>query len=157
VTPAAAETDFPTLLDFPAPRLRTYPRETVVAEKLEAIVQLGLANSRMKDYYDLVVLSRIFEFNGAVLTRAIRATFDRRGTALPTSLPVGLTSAFAGDATKALQWKAFLARSAAAEQFDLASAIETIASFAWPAMQHASQGEGWTSIWSPGGAWAEQQ
>jgi len=153
VTPAAVEMDFPTLLDFPAPRLLTYPRETVVAEKLEAIVQLGLANSRMKDYYDLVVLSRIFEFNGAVLSRAIRATFDRRGTALPTSLPIGLSSAFAGDMTKTSQWKGFLARSAAAEPFDLPSVIETIAAFAWPAMQHALQGGAWKSMWSPGGAW----
>jgi len=80
VTPDAIDIAFPTLLDLPAPRLRAYTRETVVAEKLEAIVQLGLANSRMKDFYDLVILSRIFEFDGAMLARAIQATFARRKT-----------------------------------------------------------------------------
>src|SRR5260221_10916815 len=85
---------FPPLLDFPAPRLRAYPRETVVAEKLEAMVHLGLANSRMKDFYDLVILSRMFEFEGDLLARAIRATFDRRKTPVPSGLPIALTSAF---------------------------------------------------------------
>jgi len=83
VTPDAVLVEVPPLLDFPAPRLRAYPRETVVAEKLETLVQLGLANSRMKDFYDLVVLSRMFEFDGELLTRAIRATFERRSTPVP--------------------------------------------------------------------------
>jgi predicted nucleotidyltransferase component of viral defense system len=78
ITPQAIDVDYPALLEFPAPHLRAYPRETVVAEKLEAIVHLGLANSRMKDFYDLMVLSRSFTFEGDVLVRAIRATFERR-------------------------------------------------------------------------------
>jgi hypothetical protein len=81
-------------------RLRAYPRETVVAEKLEAMVHLGLANSRMKDFYDLVILSRMFEFDGALLVRAMRATFDRRKTPLPSGLPIALTQAFTADAMK---------------------------------------------------------
>jgi len=91
-SPAAEATvvDFPALLELPAPRLRAYPRETVVAEKLEAIVQLGMANSRMKDFYDVAVLGRDFDFDGELLTRAIRATFERRKTPLPVSLPVAL-------------------------------------------------------------------
>jgi predicted nucleotidyltransferase component of viral defense system len=80
ITPAAVEVEFPTLLDFPPPRLRAYPPATVVAEKLEAMVQLGIANSRMKDFYDIVVLSRMFEFDGQLLVQAIRATFERRKT-----------------------------------------------------------------------------
>ncbi|HWN68673.1 MAG TPA: nucleotidyl transferase AbiEii/AbiGii toxin family protein [Haliangium sp.] len=88
ITPAAAMVDFPPLLDFPPPRLRAYPRETVVAEKLEAMVQLGLANSRMKDFFDIVVLSRMFEFDGVVLVDAIRATFQRRTTPSPLGCPL---------------------------------------------------------------------
>jgi hypothetical protein len=76
ITPA--ELVFPALLDFPAPILNTYPKETVVAEKFQAITALGLANSRMKDYYDLLTLSRLFAFNGATLCAAITATFVRR-------------------------------------------------------------------------------
>jgi predicted nucleotidyltransferase component of viral defense system len=85
ITPEASVVEFPPLLDFPAPRLRAYPRETVVAEKLEAMVQLGMANSRMKDFYDVAVLARDFDFDGALLARAMRATFERRKTPLPTS------------------------------------------------------------------------
>lgn len=89
VTPGVLEVVFPTLLDLPAPRLRAYTRETVVAEKLEAIVQLGLANSRMKDFYDLIILSRMFEFQGPTLARAILATFSRRKTSVPRKLRSG--------------------------------------------------------------------
>jgi hypothetical protein len=80
VTPAPVAADFPVLLDSPSPRLRIYPRETVAAEKLEAMVQLGIANSRMKDFFDMRFLAGSFEFDGALLTMAIAATFKRRGT-----------------------------------------------------------------------------
>lgn len=80
VTPKPVQTGFPTLLDFPAPRLAMYPKETVVAEKFEAMVKLGLANSRMKDFYDIWTLSQEFDFDGSVLSAAILATFNRRRT-----------------------------------------------------------------------------
>jgi predicted nucleotidyltransferase component of viral defense system len=98
ITPDAAVVEFPPLLEFPAPRIRAYPRESVIAEKLEAMVKLGIANGRMKDFYDIVVLARSFDFDGEVLVRALRATFDRRKTPLPEGLPVALTPAFADDA-----------------------------------------------------------
>lgn len=98
--------DFPVLLDAPAPRLRIYPRETVIAEKLEAIVHLGIANSRMKDFFDVAFLARTFEFDGTQLTAAIRATFERRRTPIPTGDPV----AFTNDAQKKAQWNGFLKR-----------------------------------------------
>ena len=84
VTPQAQQEEFPTLLDLPAPILLTYPRETAIAEKFEAIVNLGLTNSRMKDYYDIWLLSQQFDFDGVNLVRAIEATFRRRRTVLPT-------------------------------------------------------------------------
>lgn len=97
VTPKAEEIEYPSLLALPAPRIRAYPRETVVAEKYEAIVSLGMLNSRVKDFYDLWVLASSFPFDGQTLVAAVRATFDRRGTALPEVTPVGLSDEFAGD------------------------------------------------------------
>ncbi|MCP1835358.1 hypothetical protein J2R76_003695 [Bradyrhizobium sp. USDA 4532] len=87
VEPGVQEIDLPVLLDFPAPKLRSYPRETVVAEKFQAMVALGLANSRMKDFYGVWVLIRSYKFEGDALARAIQATFERRNTEIPTARP----------------------------------------------------------------------
>lgn len=109
VTPAPVWQSYPTLLDMAAPALRVYPLETVVAEKLEALVKLAAFNTRMKDFFDLWVLMRHEGLDRAVTHQAIRATFGRRGTQFPTSVPVGVTDAFAVD--KQTSWKAFLRRS----------------------------------------------
>lgn len=108
VTPEPQSTTYPTLLDFPAPQLRAYPRETVVAKKFQAMVALGIANSRMKDFFDVWTLAKQFEFNGDLLRAAIRATFERRQTPIPTTPPLALTADFASDSSKAIQWNAFL-------------------------------------------------
>lgn len=109
VTPSPEETDFPVLLDFPAPRVRTYPVYTVVAEKFEAIVSLGVRNTRMKDFHDLWFLSRRFDFDGDMLHRAIEATFTRRKTDLSGEL-LPFTADYMGDADRQAQWRGFLAR-----------------------------------------------
>lgn len=109
VTPGPQEVSYPVLLDdLPAPRLRAYPKHTVIAEKLHAICLLGMTNTRMKDYFDLDVLLQERDFVPADLRRAIEATFQRRQTELPTGVPAGLSDAFAGDVSKQTQWKAFL-------------------------------------------------
>lgn len=109
VIPGPLEAELPTILDgMAAPRLRIYPRETVVAEKLEAIASLGMANSRMKDYFDLRALLRENVLDKGTLAESIAATFKRRATALPTELPIGLTAEFGGDELKRKQWMAFL-------------------------------------------------
>ena len=100
--------DYPVLLDSPAPRIKAYPKESVVAEKLQALVALGMANSRMKDFYDLWTMSRIFDFDGPSLAEAIAATFQRRKTGLPENIPIGLSDDFSLD--KEIQWKAFISR-----------------------------------------------
>jgi hypothetical protein len=111
VTPAAQTVHYPTLIaDVPAPTLRAYPKATVVAEKAHAITVLGMTNSRMKDFFDLWVLLHDQTIDRDELRRAIAATFSRRQTALPISTPLGLGSVFADDATKQLQWRAFLKR-----------------------------------------------
>jgi predicted nucleotidyltransferase component of viral defense system len=110
VTPAAQWMQYPALLDFPQPRLRAYPRETVMAEKLHAIVVLGMRNSRMKDYFDLQALAREGAIDKTRFAEAIAATFERRRTDVPDGLPVGLQPAFSNDAGKTVQWTAFLAK-----------------------------------------------
>lgn len=109
VTPGPVDISYPVLLDdLPAPQLRAYPKYTVVAEKFHAICLLGIANTRMKDYFDLWVLLSDGGLDPQALHRAITATFTRRKMPMPTTLPVGLSDAFATDATKRSQWNAFL-------------------------------------------------
>lgn len=107
--PSAETVEYPVLLDLPAPRLRAYTRETVIAEKFQAMVALGRANTRMKDFYDIWILSRTFTFDDDRLSRAIAATFERRITPIPNEPPDALSDAFAQDAQKQAQWQAFVA------------------------------------------------
>jgi predicted nucleotidyltransferase component of viral defense system len=115
ITPGPTEIEYPTLLNFPAPVLRAYPRETVVAEKLEALTALGLLNSRMKDFYDLALLCRMYQFEGQSLSEAVSATFRHRGTAIEPE-PIGLTQAYSDDPSRAIQWRAFVRRSRFGEE-----------------------------------------
>jgi hypothetical protein len=106
--PAPVEIEFPTLLGMPSPRLRAYPPETVIAEKLEAMVSLGLTNSRMKDFFDIWHLSKTSAFEGAVLVKAIQATFAARGTKFPQGEIIALSPDFAHEPSKVTQWNAFV-------------------------------------------------
>lgn len=108
IEPGTEDIDLPVLLEMPSPHLRAYPQETVIAEKLHAMVMLGLANSRMKDYYDVWMLQRGFEIDAGRLRRAIEATFARRGTEVPAMPPEGLSDAFAADPSKQAQWEAYM-------------------------------------------------
>lgn len=109
VTPGPVDSVYPVLLDdLPAPRLRAYPTYTVVAEKLHAIALLGMTNSRVKDYFDLSVLLERETLDADLLAQAIKATFERRGMAVPTELPVGLTDEFAHDASRQALWQSFV-------------------------------------------------
>ena len=102
---------YPVMLEgMPAPELRVYPQYTVIAEKFEAIVSLGMANSRMKDYFDLWVLLRNADLQPAILEQAVEATFKRRNTAMPTEVPTGLSDRFAEDKTRIALWDAFVGR-----------------------------------------------
>jgi hypothetical protein len=121
VTPAPVEIDYLTLLDAPAPHLRAYPVETVVAEKFEALVTLGMANSRLRNFYDLWLIAQTFEFRQPALVEAVRRTFERRGTKLPANTPTGLTDEFA--AAWAIQWLAFLGSERMAAAPDAFAAI----------------------------------
>jgi hypothetical protein len=110
VVPAPVELDYPTILDLPAPRLRGYTRESVVAEKFQAMVALGEVNSRLKDFYDVWFLAQHFDFEAAVLVAAVGTTFARRGTDLPRA-PLPLAEGYGQDDRRSTQWRAFLRRS----------------------------------------------
>jgi hypothetical protein len=154
ITPKAEEVDYPPLLALPAPRIRAYPKETVVAEKYEAIVSLGMLNSRMKDFYDLWVLASSFPFDGQTLAAAIGATFGRRGTALPQGTPVGLSDEFSGDRAKQQQWQAFQRRGRLAlpppPLDDVASYVRA---FVAPPTEALLRDLPFDRKWAGGGAW----
>jgi predicted nucleotidyltransferase component of viral defense system len=157
VTPGAQEIEFPALLDFPSPRLRAYPRETVAAEKIEAFVKLGLANTRMKDFYDLRTLAEQFEFEGALLVKALRATFKRRGTALPKTIPVALTAEFSADKPRQTQWSGFVRKAGIKSPGGLEAAIERVAAFCTEPLRHAAADDSWAATWPPAGPWAPKR
>lgn len=150
VTPGPQDVTYPTLLDFPAPLLRAYPRETVVAEKFQAMVHLGMANSRMKDFYDIWTLAKTFDFDGHALGQAIQATFERRQTALPSTAPLALTSEFSSDRAKATQWAAFLKKGKLVQrQPELSDVTRLIALFLMPPTQAMVLGDSWERTWEP--------
>ncbi len=124
--------DYPSLLDLPTANVRAYPPATVIAEKFQAIVDLGLANGRMKDYYDLWAIPNAKAIEPTQLDAAIHATFGRRGTDIPGMRPVGLSSEFVNDAQKAAQWAAYAA-SIDLDGLSLDDVVETIWSYIGPA------------------------
>jgi len=153
ITPGPTEIEYPTLLNFPAPVLRAYPKETVIAEKLEALTALGMLNSRMKDYYDLALLSRMYPFEGERLADAIVATFQHRGTTIEAE-PIGLTQAYCDDPARALQWRAFVRRSRFGEEAgDLARLVDEVRVFARPVLSAVAAGNSFKVRWRPGGPW----
>jgi hypothetical protein len=148
-------TTFPALLDFPAPRVRAYPTASVVAEKFQAMVALGIANTRMKDFYDLYRLSETQNFEGETLAAAIRATFERRGTPIPTEPPPAFSGAFAGDGEKQAQWRAFLKRGRLDNApANLAPVTERLATFLLPPARAATRRDVFREGWVRGrGGW----
>jgi predicted nucleotidyltransferase component of viral defense system len=154
VTPAPESINYPTVLDFSAPKLRAYPIYTVVAEKFQAMVWLGIANSRMKDFYDLWFIMQKFPFEGEVLSAAIEATFARRKTQLPTEAPLALTQAFANDAAKQTQWKAFLRKNALlVDDLTFPDIITALHAFLMPPTLASAQRLGFNASWPARGSW----
>jgi predicted nucleotidyltransferase component of viral defense system len=153
ITPAPVEMNWHDLLGFPEARLLAYPPETVIAEKIHAAAELGMANSRMKDFYDLYWLCGNMEFRSGVLSDAIRATFRRRDAALPEDVPPALTQVFAEDATKTTQWNAFL-RKNRLKAPKLPEVILRLRDFLHPVLVSAEDAE--DRIWKPRHGWKAQ-
>ena len=157
VEPAAKLIDYPTILELAGPRLRAYPKETVVAEKYEAMVKLGQLNSRMKDFFDLWMLSRQFAFDGPLLATAVSRTFTNRQTALDSN-PVAFTPEFFGDPMKQTQWRGFLRKSKLEiAPTDLAQVIASIHDFLAPLTEALVAGQPFDMKWEPSGPWSERR
>ncbi len=140
LTPEAQEIDYPTILDFPAPRLRAYHPATVVAEKLNAAVVLGELNSRMKDFYDMHVILRHMNIDDKLLCDAIQATFNRRNVPMPEEMPVAFTPEFLADGSKEIQWRAFLRRSSLSSfVLDLTTVLAGLKQRLWPLLKDIKQ------------------
>ena len=155
IHPSADEHEYPTILEFPAPNLRTYPRESVVAEKFQAMVSLGRLNSRMKDFYDIWLLARLFEFVGGELSTAIDKTFRNRRTAIETN-PFALTEEFTRAEEPQKQWTAFLKRSNLySAPHSLDELREPLRAFLLPIIHALASGGELKGKWAAGGPWQE--
>lgn len=156
VVPAPGWVDYPPLLDQPAPRILAYDPATAVAEKFESIVDLGLINSRLKDFYDLWMLAGALSFEGQTLADALSATFRARGTERPVEAPVALTSAFFHQSATAAMWRAYRSRLAASgieAPADLAQVVRVIGEFIMPPSLAAASGTPFGQLWTPGLGW----
>jgi predicted nucleotidyltransferase component of viral defense system len=147
VVPAAVPMSYPTILDLPAPHLLGYSRETAVAEKLEAMVKLGELNSRMKDFFDVWLLSRSFDFVGQNLCEAIAKTFKRRGTPIPNDEPIAFGVEFCGHAQKQAQWAGFIRRMKLRDVPSLPEIVDVLRAFLLPPMEAALRGEQFDLGW----------
>jgi len=149
ITPAAQEAEMPSSLGTPRARLLTYSRETVVAEKTEAMIDLGLGNSRLKDFYDLWFLATQFDFEGLLLCQALAATFRRRGTMISALPPPALTAPFYADASRSRQWQSFLEKSGLPTDASIAldECTDLIRAFLLPPLQAVRDEAGLEALW----------
>ena len=153
VIPAPASLEYPTILDLPAPRIRGYSKESTIAEKFEAMVKLGALNSRMKDFFDIWLLSRQFNFQGQRLAAAIEKTFSSRGTDIQ-SEPIALTNSFAGDPTKVAQWRGFIRKNRLTNvPQDFGKVIKAIVVFLGPVAKTLVATKPFEATWIAPGPW----
>lgn len=154
VVPSPKVMDYPTILDFPAPRLRGYSKESVIAEKFEAMIKLGMLNSRMKDFHDIWLLSRQFDFDGRMLATAIEKTFHRRGTTIPFQMG-DLKKALTQEAAKEMQWRGFIRKNRlmdVPETFN--DLITAIIAFLSPVAKALVAKESCSKVWKAPGPWS---
>ena len=153
VFPAPETINYPTLLSFPEPHIRAYPLEAIIAEKIEAMISLGIINSRMKDFYDVYTLIESYNFNGEILSRSIAETFTRRKTALPKNTPIVFSKEFADDNTKKKQWAGFLRKTGLSNTGELDEVLKKISTCIQPIIDRLQNKEPFAFFWSAGGPW----
>jgi hypothetical protein len=155
VTPAPEEIECPTLFaDSPAPRLRAYSRYSVVAEKFQAMVMPGIANTRMKDFFDVLTLARSFDFDGHVLCQAMKMTFERREREVPSAAPLAFKREFYKDRTKQSQWDAFLKRSQLAAQSETLDEVAAVLrNLLLPPASAVAEGKSLDARWTHAAGW----
>jgi len=153
IVPGPSKVVYPVLLDFPAPEMNGYTMESTIAEKFQAMVKLGVLNSRMKDFYDIWMLSRTFDFKGEILAEAVEKTFENRKTPI-TINPTALDPSFAKDGDKKAQWQGFIRKAKLAdapEAFE--DIIEAIKMFIHPLVVSLMQERPFRSVWTAPGPW----
>lgn len=156
ISPPPISLQFPTLLDFPPPIIFTYPRETVIAEKFQAMIMLGIANTRMKDFYDIWFLATNFDFQSQLLSSAIANTFDRRKTPIPFSTPLALSAEFTQDQRKLSQWNAFLNKGRLSTQNQsFTEIVQLIDSFLMPLCLALAENREFNRSWSSSLTWQQ--
>lgn len=154
ITPEPSRQSFPVVLEgLPSPILLTYPKETVVAEKFQAMVSLGIQNTRMKDFWDIYILSETMPFAGELLCKALLATFARRETPLPEIQPLAFTPEFSAEGVKIQQWKAFSKR--LKQQLELTQIITKLDTFLMPPSKASARKEIFQALWLPDKGWIE--
>lgn len=157
VSPSPLWVEYPVLLDGESPNLLAYTLESAIAEKYQAMVYLDMANSRMKDFYDIWYLMNNHNFDGSALQKAIELTFQRRKTELPDEPPTALTDAFYSDEGKKGQWKAFKRKAGLADVSEtLDKVVKDISGFLWPLNKSLIEGEEYDSTWEPEKGWGKR-
>lgn len=155
IVPDPEMTDYPTILELPAPRIKGYSRESAIAEKFEAMVKLGIINSRVKDFFDIWLLSRQFDFAGQTMAQAVKETFITRGTTISAN-PVALSADFASEPARQIQWQGFVRRNRLQKVPDnFIDIVEAIASFLNPLCHALVTGQSFENIWKAPGPWLE--
>lgn len=152
VTPQPQWLDYPQLLNFGTPRLQGYTQETLIAEKYQAMVDLGQYNTRLKDFFDIWLLAQNHHFVGQTLALALATTFQHRNTTIPETSPVALTPVFYQDQEKLNSWKAFLAKSNLA-YVEFAQVIQLLDQFLLPPSQALVHNQPFNLVWSPLSYW----
>ena len=153
IVPGPGKIAYPALLDFPAPELNGYTMESTIAEKFHAMVKLSILNSRMKDFYDIWMLSRTFDFRGEMLAEAVEKTFENRNTPIPIK-PTVFNPSFVNDQTKKIQWQGFIRKvklAEAPESFE--DVVAAVKAFLEPVVTSLSEGRTFRRIWSVPGPW----
>ncbi len=157
VYPLPRNIDYPVILDFPAPRLKGYAPETVVSEKFETMIQLGLLNSRMKDFYDLWLMARRFDFKGAILAEALKKTFAHRKTALPQKSLLFAQEIYDETSDRQTLWKAFLTKGQIKNTPEkLSETAKVIEKFLIKPLAAISKGEKFNDTWKAPGPWRQK-
>ena len=154
VRPAAQRVEYPGMLDFPTPKVAAYSKEAVIAEKCETMIDRGALNSRMKDFYDVWMMSHQFSFEGILLTAAFKTTFTRRKTPFPTDDPIALTVEYGLSLNARKQWRAFISRSGlSGEEIDFEDVIAWLREFLLPPLQAIKRNAAFARVWRVGEGW----
>ena len=146
VYPEIMKMDFPVLLDMDIPKVYAYSINSVVAEKFEAFVSLGLANSRYKDFYDIYVLSDRYNFDGTELTNAIKETFNHRGTSFDDI--AAFEDGFADDETRLMRWNSFVKKKKALIKLDFEETVQLLKILLFPIVDAIKKNELFERTWS---------